>query len=104
MVSIALLMKIIGGGLILAGWLWLFQTVRQIAHRLECLREHCEARIGAVAQAMPTAEEDIPEELNEARLRAMEAERRFTEGVASILNFSIGPAAVAEQTTRKGDM
>ncbi|NMA25991.1 MAG: hypothetical protein GX936_10055 [Clostridiales bacterium] len=96
MISVVLLLKIIGVLCFIAGWACLVLYVRRTALRLEELRAYCEERLD-----MPAREPD------EERRTALEAERRFTEGIANILNYSHTPAyeADARQTGagRKND-
>lgn len=108
MISLLLLLKIIGAICFIAGWVFMYRIVRRTERRLECLKEHYDARLSALAEAGSGAEAGGPEEeARESRLRALEAERRFTEGIASIFNFSVsslGDAAPsAELNRKKGD-
>lgn len=91
MISLILLLKIIGGICFIVSWVFMFLRIRRTQRYLECLREHCDGRLDAMVQSIEQGREaDEPEngDLAEARRRAIEAERRFTEGMASILNFS----------------
>ncbi|NLA87897.1 MAG: hypothetical protein GX847_11595 [Clostridiales bacterium] len=90
MISIVLLLKIIGVIIVAAVWLGMYQSIRRRLWRLERCRERYDARLDALVRQVGQAEgESEPDaELKEARRKAAEAERRFTEGVASILNFS----------------
>ena len=95
MISIVLLIKIIVGICFFASWFFMFLNVRRTQRQLECLREYCDERLTAMAQIIAQAvEDDEPQnnDLAEARRRALEAERRFTEGITSILNFSSSSA------------
>lgn len=69
----------------------LFFRVLYLKHLMERFRRRCDERLGALEQvAAERAEEGDgqPEALEEERKKEREAERRFTEGVASILSFS----------------
>ncbi len=90
MISIVLLLKIIGVITVAAVWLGMYQSIRRRLLRLERYRERYDASLDALARRPGQAgEEGEPDaELKEARRKAAEAERRFTEGIASILNFS----------------
>jgi CRISPR/Cas system CMR-associated protein Cmr5 small subunit len=75
---------------VLAIWASLY-TADSVKGKIECLREHCDERMSALAVSMSehiadTGAEDA--ELKESMRQAIEAERRYTEGVANILNFS----------------
>ena len=91
MISLVLLLKIIGGVCLAGSWGLMYRAVRRTEGRLECLREHCEERLTVLAEAVALLEDSgVPEDDNlaEAKRKAVEAERLFTEGIASILNFN----------------
>ena len=67
----------------------------RLNRRLETLHAVCNERLGALEAAVAVLEGEssaTPETRAEDRKRALEAERRFTEGVANILGFSCGTA------------
>lgn len=113
MISIVLLFKIIGIIGLIVSWIWMLRTVRRTARRFEYLKEQYDARITAVERSSPAEEAGVPDAaLAETRRRAIESERRFTEGIASILNFSHTSTNVSaadtldsgnSKTGRKGD-
>lgn len=105
MISIVLLIKIIGVICFAVVWLCMYRTIRRTVRRLEYLRAHCDARLDALAQYTGLTEGGgAPEAaLAETRQKALEAERRFTEGIASILNFS-HTSAQADVFTAQADV
>jgi hypothetical protein len=108
MISIVLLLRILAGIGIVVCWAYIWRLAVRTERHLLCLKEHYDARLSALAQ--PEAPElSEPElmgpELIEARLKALEAERRFTEGIAGILNYShtLHSGAAPHENERKGD-
>ena len=80
--------------LILAVAVFLMLRVLKAERNLEQWRARCEERLNALEVKAAQLEVDpdlAPEARAEDRKRAREAERRFTEGVASILSFSCKP-------------
>lgn len=66
-----------------------------LAGRIESIRARCGDRLDALAAALEQLGESggATDDLRaEERRRALEAERRFTEGVANILSFSYNTA------------
>ncbi len=90
MISIVLLLKIIGAIGLIASWVFMYRIVRGTQHQLESLRKHCDEHLSAMALSLAQADDDGADDsaLAESRRRALEAERRFTEGITSILNFN----------------
>jgi hypothetical protein len=122
MISIVLLLKLLGGIGVVLCWVYVWRLALRTERRMECLKEHYDARITAIARQsaalekqQASHEDETDAELNEARRKALEAERRFSEGIASILNFSPTITSVADAlasgdktaydaaTGRKGD-
>jgi hypothetical protein len=108
MISIVLLLKILGVMCLAAGWVGLWLYIRRTVLRLERLHEQCEERLDALEELMgPARGADTQEpERAEERRKALEAERRFTEGIASILNFSHTPVpgeAFMRESVMPGD-
>lgn len=100
MISIVLLLKILGGIGLVWGWGYLLCRVRRTERRLGCFKEHFHERLTAIANA---PKEETPEgELLEARRKAVEAERLFTEGIASILGYEYAPSAPASDILAAG--
>lgn len=87
MISIVLLLKIIGMICFIGGWVYMFRVVRRTERRLERLKAHFDEQL---AQSALLSDDMGEAELKETRRRALEAERRFTEGIASVLNFGAG--------------
>jgi hypothetical protein len=129
MISIVLLLKLLGGVGVVLCWVYIWRLALRTERRMECLKEHYDARISAIAKQnaslekqnaslmkqQASLEDETDAELLETRRKALEAERRFSEGIASILNFSATVTSVADAmasgdktaydagTGRKGD-
>ncbi|SHI11426.1 hypothetical protein SAMN02745823_02538 [Sporobacter termitidis DSM 10068] len=81
-----------------AGLIVLLRLVGRLVRRIEGLWAQCGAQLDALASTIRQLTEDSDGDApTESRRKAAEAERRFTEGVANILNFSYGAAG------RKGE-
>lgn len=102
MISIILLVKIIGGICFIISWVFMFLGLRRMQRQFECLYEHCDERLTAMAQSIGQSGDDsAADDLTESQHKAAEAERRFNEGIASILNFSASAAVASDG--KKGD-
>jgi hypothetical protein len=110
MISVVLLTKIIGGICLMMSWVFMLFNIRRMRRELVCLREAYDERLTAMAEAVAAmGDTDEPDDnsLAEAKRKALEAERRFTEGVASILNFNAPlsgeQTSGCEMTGKKGE-
>lgn len=110
MISIVLLFKIICCIGFIVSWVFMYRRLRRTERRLECLKEHSDERVSALAESverMGALGEPGNEDHAETKRKAIEAERLFTEGIASILNFSAARAddrtAFDASTGKKGE-
>ncbi len=95
MISLFAILEIIGFGIIFVTLVLLLCLVRRLKCCIGSLREHCDERIDGIRQSVEQMNADSEESDDgraEAKRKALEAERRFTEGVANILSFSYGTA------------
>ncbi len=90
MISIVLLLKIVAGISIVLCWAYVWRLAVRTEQHLECLKEHYDARLSDFARQV---------DMRETEPGAKEAERRFSEGVASILNYSHRSAGAEELRT-----
>lgn len=70
---------------------YLLWRLQRLDRRLVFIREHFYARLDGLTETVEKLAENGSDDesmLEESRKRALEAERRFTEGVANILSFT----------------
>jgi hypothetical protein len=109
MISIVLLLKLLGGISFILCLVYIWRLALRTERRMECLKEHYDARISAIARQQAAHEKqtaahegDTDGERTESRRKALEAERRFSEGIASILNFSPTSISAADVSVADG--
>lgn len=93
MVLLSTLLTVFGFVVITASVV-LFLRVHVLSEKIVRLEERCEDRLGALERAVEqlAGDDENGDDRADARKRAIEAERRFTEGIANILNFSYNAA------------